>query len=172
MSITVSNLTIWIAAGSVALTLIGLILAVISLISTKQLHKRFKRWKSIHATADLETVYEQTLDQVAVLKAELAAVKAELEELREALARKISTARVIRYNAFADTGSDLSFSIALLDDHQNGVVISSIYGRDESRTYAKPVEQGRSRYALTDEELAVIAEAQQGSAVSRKPVHA
>jgi len=44
---------------------------------------------------------------------------------------------VVRYNAFDDVGSDLSFSIALLDDNDNGVVISGIYSRESSTTYAK-----------------------------------
>ena len=63
---------------------------------------------------------------------------------------------IIRYNAFEDTGSDLSFSIALLDAQANGIVISSLFGRDESRTYGKPIQSGKSSYLLTKEEEAAV----------------
>jgi hypothetical protein len=53
-------------------------------------------------------------------------------------------------------GSDLSFSIALLDGNQNGVIITSIYGRNESTTYAKPIDKGISRYDLSEEEKKVL----------------
>lgn len=57
-----------------------------------------------------------------------------------------------RYNAFRDTGGDLSFSLAIINDVGNGFVLSSIHGREESRTYAKPVEGGKSAYNLSAEE--------------------
>ncbi len=63
---------------------------------------------------------------------------------------------VVRYNAFADVGSDLSYSIAILDDQKNGVVITSIYNREQSNTYAKPVEKGESTYRLSNEEKKAI----------------
>jgi hypothetical protein len=67
---------------------------------------------------------------------------------------------MIRFNAFKDTGSDLSFSVAILDANNDGVVISSIFGRDESRVYGKPVQKGKSQYSLSDEEQAALQMAQ------------
>lgn len=60
---------------------------------------------------------------------------------------------VVRYNAFNDMGSDLSYSISLLDGNNNGVIISGIYGRDFCNTYAKPIVNGQSTYKLTAEEI-------------------
>ena len=62
-----------------------------------------------------------------------------------------------KFNAFHNVGSDQSYSIALLDKSDNGVVISGIYGRDSSTSYAKPVNAGVSEYVLTDEEENAIA---------------
>lgn len=152
-------------------SVVSLLLALIGSISTSTLRRRFRKWKGIHATADLDEVYAQTLEQVGKLRAELDAAKLEMTTLRNLVSTKISTAQVMRYNAFQEVGSDLSFSVALLDDEQNGVVFSSIYGRDESRTYAKPVEGGVSRYTLTDEERHVIQQAVEDSAKQRT-VHA
>ena len=63
---------------------------------------------------------------------------------------------IVRYNAFKDVGSDLSFSIALLDDYNNGVVLSGIYARDSSNIYAKPIEKGSSKHILSEEEKEAI----------------
>jgi hypothetical protein len=67
---------------------------------------------------------------------------------------------MVRYNAFPDTGSDQSFSVAMLDADGNGLVLSSLYGRTETRTYAKPVQGGKSTYPLSDEETAALLQAQ------------
>lgn len=144
-------------------SLVSLILALTGSVSISALRRRFRKWKGIHATADLDEVYAQTLEQVGKLRAELEDARREMDELRHEMRVKVSTAQVMRYNAFQEVGSDLSFSMALLDDEQNGVVLSSIYGRDESRTYAKPIEGGASRYTLTEEERQVIAQAAQGA---------
>lgn len=141
------------------LSLVSFVLALTGNISTSTLRRRFRKWKGIHSTADLDEVYAQTLEQVGKLRAELDAARQEIAYLRNAVHTKVSTAQILRYNAFQEVGSDLSYSVALLDDEQNGVVLSSIYGRDESRTYAKPVEGGSSRYTLTDEERQVIEKA-------------
>ncbi|MCL6592445.1 MAG: DUF4446 family protein [Alicyclobacillus sp.] len=143
------------AAGAVAV--VALILAIVALVNGRRVKRRLRKWQTIHETADLEKVYQQTVARVSELEAQLTDMARQLDEFQEQLRRKVTTARVLRYNAFAETGSDLSFSLALLDDHQDGVVVSSIYGRDESRTYAKPVYGGSSPYPLTEEELAVMA---------------
>jgi hypothetical protein len=64
---------------------------------------------------------------------------------------------LVRYDAFDDMGGRLSFSAAVLDDHGDGVVITSINGRTETRTYAKPVRNLESDHNLSEEERAAIA---------------
>ena len=66
---------------------------------------------------------------------------------------------LLRYDAFEDVGGRLSFSCALLDQHGNGVVLTSINGRQETRVYAKPVTEGRSGYNLSTEEEEAIRQA-------------
>lgn len=66
---------------------------------------------------------------------------------------------IMRYKAFEDVGSDLSFSIAILDDNNDGIMLTGIYGRQESTTYAKPIDKGISRYDLSEEEIIVLNEA-------------
>ena len=66
---------------------------------------------------------------------------------------------LLRYKAFANSGGDQSFSFALLDAEGDGIVLSSICGRDESRIYAKTIKKGKSSYALSSEEVEVIRQA-------------
>lgn len=63
---------------------------------------------------------------------------------------------VVRYDAFGDMGGLLSFSAALMDDHGDGLVISSINGRTETRTYAKELTELRSEQSLSPEEEEAI----------------
>lgn len=64
-----------------------------------------------------------------------------------------------RYNAFEDRGSDLSFSLAIVDDCLNGVVLSGLHTREETYVYGKPIEAGESQYALSPEEKTAINQA-------------
>lgn len=66
---------------------------------------------------------------------------------------------IVRYNAFKDTGSDLSFALAMLDEKNNGVVLNGIYSREMSNIYAKPVENGKSKYTISEEEEEAIQKA-------------
>lgn len=70
--------------------------------------------------------------------------------------KHIQNCGLVRFQAFQNTGGDLSFALALLDAHGNGVVLSSLFGRDESRVYCKPVEEGKSTYPLSKEEQKAI----------------
>jgi hypothetical protein len=83
------------------------------------------------------------------LRQEVAALKAEGATALRHLA-------VIRYDAFQDTGGQLSWSMALLDDNGSGVVLTSIQGRNEARTYAKNVAAWASETQLSPEEQEAI----------------
>lgn len=97
-----------------------------------------------------------TLQEVRTGKKECEELAAQGSLLEKQLQNCVQRVSVIRFNAFDDTGSNLSYSVALLDAKNNGVVFSSIFGRDENRCYAKPITEGKSEYALSDEELQAL----------------
>jgi len=70
---------------------------------------------------------------------------------------------VVRYDAFGDMGGRLSFSAALLDDAGDGLVLTSINGRTETRTYAKGIAAGRGEQKLSPEEQEAISAAMRGA---------
>jgi len=63
---------------------------------------------------------------------------------------------IIRFNPFGDMGGNQSFVIALLDNNNNGFVISSLFGKDGNRVYTKTIKEGKSDYLLSDEEIEAI----------------
>ena len=83
------------------------------------------------------------------LRQEVAALRAEAKDALRHLA-------VVRYDAFGDMGGHLSWSLALLDDGGHGVVLTSIHGRSEARTYAKSIVGWSSEQQLSPEELEAI----------------
>ena len=101
------------------------------------------------------------------------ALRAEARDLRSSAPstggrdpRALTRVAVVRYDAFGDLAGALSFSAALLDDAGNGLVLSSINGRSETRTYAKGVSGGGSDAPLSPEEQEAIAEAFAAPAVA------
>jgi hypothetical protein len=82
--------------------------------------------------------------------------------MRELIQSMKSKLGIIRYNAFSEQGSDLSFSIALLDERKDGVVLTGLHSRDISYLYAKPVTGGASTYALSNEEKEAISRSLRG----------
>jgi hypothetical protein len=100
--------------------------------------------------------------RVAALEAHRPAGDADLAALRADLGQALRHVAVVRYDAFGDMGGRLSFSTAIVDDSGDGVVISSIHARGESRTYAKGVVGGTSDATLTPEEQQALAAARTG----------
>ena len=90
------------------------------------------------------------------LRQEVAALRAEAQSALKHLA-------VVRYDAFADMGGQLSWSLALLDDHGDGAVLTSIHGRNEARAYAKSVAGWTCEQQLSPEEATAISEARGGA---------
>ncbi len=111
-------------------------------------------------------------DVAAVLSAqarEIAQVRGEIEKVRAQLTRSAGDVEqslrhvaVVRYDAFGDMGGRLSFSAAIVDDRGDGLVISSIHARGESRTYAKGIVEGDSEVTLSPEEQQALAAARTG----------
>lgn len=89
-------------------------------------------------------------------RGDVADLRAEVAQARADLATALRHVAVVRYDAFGDVGGRLSFSAALLDDAGDGLVVTSIAGRSETRTYAKGVTGGGSEHALSPEEQEAI----------------
>lgn len=101
----------------------------------------------------------EVLKQFESLKKGVEKISEGLESVKKENKFNFQKIGIVRYNPFSNVGGDQSFSIALLDGNNNGVVISSLFGRDGNRVYGKPVKNGTSEYSLSDEEKEAIKKA-------------
>lgn len=147
---------------AVLISLIMLTVTILIYVRQNRLLKRYRLLLNGNAGQDLEHLLLQQQETINRLEADVKELNRRVEELAQEAKSHVQKIGVVRFNPFPDTGSDLSFSIALLDGEDNGVVLSSLYGRSESRTYAKPLTGGVSTYQLTGEEKEAIERARTG----------
>ncbi|MGB9780702.1 DUF4446 family protein [Caldanaerobacter sp.] len=105
---------------------------------------------------DVLNLLQKILTETEEIRDDINQMKIKINAIERESKKAIKKVGIVRYNAFPDVGSDLSYSIAFLDEEDNGVVISGIYGRHETATFAKPVERGHSKYPLSAEEVQAI----------------
>lgn len=142
------------AAAGVAVLSLGLVLALLI---------RFNKLSTAHdvltegdaGATFVESVTRQHREAEA-LRTEVGMLRNDLAAARADLSDALRHVAVVRYDAFGDMGGRLSFSAALLDDAGDGLVLTSINGRTETRTYAKGVKGGESDHLLSPEELQAI----------------
>ncbi len=144
------------AIAAAAVALLGLLLSVVVALRIRRMRRQYL---ALQDGGDGESFLEAVTRQgeaVTSLRSEVESLRTDVQRLRVDLADAIRHVAVVRYDAFNDMGGRMSFSAALLDDAGDGVVISSINGRTETRTYAKGVKSGVSEAELSPEEVQVI----------------
>lgn len=105
-------------------------------------------------------------DRGSQLPHDVAGLRNEVQALADDLSVSLRRLGVVRYDAFDDMGGRMSWSLALLDDSGTGVVLTSIHGRSDARTYAKPVTSWTSEQSLSPEEGEAIALARSSGAAT------
>ncbi len=145
--------------------LIGFISLLVSNMKLKEKYKKFM--KKLGNGKDLEEDLGNFMYKVDRVEKQNAEIMNFCKSLDDDLAKCIQKIGIVRYSAFKDTGSDLSFAVALLDEENSGVVFNGIYSREMSNIYAKPVEKGNSTYTLSEEEAEAIRRAISSSNVYR-----
>lgn len=109
--------------------------------------------------ASLEDVIKQCLVSVSDIEKRNELISKHALNLDERVSHALRNAQTIRYKAFETNGSNQSFSVALVNEKGNGVVITSLHSHDRISTFAKPITTYESTYDLTEEELAVLEDA-------------
>jgi len=128
-------------------------------IRLEKTRKRIKIFFKGRKTKDLEEVIAEQVKRLKNIEKEIERIFKWNEGLQKFADISIQKVGVIRFNPFKDTGGDQSFAVALLDKNNNGLVISSLYGREGTRIYTKPIENGKSTYHLSEEENQAITKA-------------
>lgn len=161
----IKEYTVVIIFAIVALLMIMLLWNIILSVKLAVLGEKYKKLMRGSSGKNFESMLlghisemENAVERVNIISQDLINVKNQMD-------RCIQKCNIIRYNAFSDTGSDLSFSIAMLDNFNDGIIITGIYGRNEFISYAKPITKGTSRYPLSVEEELVLKRSLKGTQI-------
>ena len=139
---------------------------VIVMIKFVSLNKRYKEFmQKIGNGKNIEEDLENYMYRVERVEKQNAEIKNVIDAIDTNMDSCIQKIGIVRYNAFKDTGSDLSFALAILDAKNNGVVLNGIYSREMSNIYAKPVQNGVSPYTVSEEEKQAIEKAVNSSKI-------
>ncbi|NCC78346.1 MAG: DUF4446 family protein [Clostridia bacterium] len=136
----------------VTVFIIMFFLSVSLLISNRKMKKRYDLMMKDADKGSLEDMIRSYQRKVDTSYVDTKLAVEEIKLLSNQINHCIQKVGVVRYKAFDDVGSDLSYSVAMLDNKNDGVVITSIFGRNMSTSYAKPISKGTSKYALSEEE--------------------
>ena len=147
----------------IAILIINIILFIMVIVSNVRIRK-IKRntaefMKKLGNGKDIGEILEKYMDRVVDLEAGLSETNVYCKQLDSKMQSCIQKVGIVRYNAYKDAGSDLSFAVALLDDKNNGIVFNGIYSREMSNIYAKPIINGKSNYTMTEEESEALLKA-------------
>jgi hypothetical protein len=162
----VEELGKWITINSpviiLSLAIVVLVLLLIFLITIARLRKATKKYKVLVEGVKGENLEESILENSKKLQQvlfEMNIFRERLEVVEDVSKKCIQKVGLLRFDAFENTGGELSYALALLDKENNGVVVSSIFGRDDARTYCKYINKGKSKYPLSVEEEKAIRKA-------------
>lgn len=152
-----SGPVVWgLGAAAVILFMVVVYLAV----SVSALKSRYRAMmRGEESGASIEKMLLDHIEETRRVAEENERLREENRRIDALLQTAVTRVGLVRFSAFENVGGDLSYAVALLDAHNNGVVFSSIFARDNSRSYVKPIEDGRSSYTLTREEEQAVRDA-------------
>lgn len=143
--------------GMVVIIIILFLLYIANLIKLSKIRKNYKQFmKKLGNGNNIDEMLRKYIDIVDKVQEENKELEAYCKSIDKDMGKCLQKVGMVRYNAFQDTGSDLSFTLAILDEDNNGVVLNGIYSREMSNIYAKPIENGKSPNTLSEEEKEAI----------------
>lgn len=138
------------------LILILLIMNITTKSKLKKLKNKYNRFMNGSGDKNIEELLEEFIEGVNSVAQKNKDIENHINNIELEMYQCVKKVGIIRFNAFDNVGSDLSYAIAMLDGGDNGIVLSGIYARDSSSSYAKPIITGKSKYALSAEEIQAI----------------
>jgi hypothetical protein len=140
------------AIVALILALLALLLSLVVFVRVWRLSRRGKAGSEARGEIEL-------LGDLRGIESKLAAIASRLERLEGQGRLAVQRVGVVRYNPFEDTGSNQSFALALLDGNNDGLVLSSLHSRQQTRVFLKPIVRGRCEIALSGEETEALRKA-------------
>jgi hypothetical protein len=141
--------------------MVAVVALILGLLLTNRIAKMRRDYRLLQAADGTDSFIEivaRKTEEVALLQAEVEQLGVALQRTRADLAQALRHVSVVRYDAFADMGGRMSFSAALTDDHADGIILTTIHARSESRTYIKGIRRGEADVLLSPEERQALDE--------------
>ncbi|MEX0749134.1 MAG: DUF4446 family protein [Candidatus Saccharimonadales bacterium] len=132
-------------------------LALLGLWRQAKLHRRIEKlFAGLNDDGNLEETIEQYFAEVKTTRDKLSGLQQNYQHLSQIAATSLQKTAIVRFNPFKHTGGDQSFTLALLDNHDSGFILTSIHSREGTRVYIKPIRYGSSDHTLSREEQSAL----------------
>jgi hypothetical protein len=156
---------VFLISSATALGLLNLVLLIFCLIKISSIKKKSNIFFEGKNGKNLESLMLKNIEDIKSLDSEIQDLYNISNKIHKLALESIHKVGIIRFNPFGDIGGDQSFSVALLDGKNTGVVISSLHTKEGTRVYSKPIIKGEAdKYPLTEEEKKVVK-----TAIQKKP---
>lgn len=141
--------------------LIGfLIILVIGLIAMLvKMNNRLNKLLEGKNAKTLEDTLIQIIDEIKRMNGAQITTDSLIKDINKRLKTSLTGVGIVRFNPFAHSGGNQSFAIAMLNEHGTGVIISTLYGREKTSIFAKPISKFKSEFELTKEESEALEKA-------------
>lgn len=150
---------------TIVFLLLGIVIFILAIINAFLIWYFYKTNKKIDVLLEngkikgLKDIFLRQKEKNSELEKNLKDAFLKIEELQKISEKTIQKTGIVRFNPFHEMGGNQSFTVALLDEKNNGFVISSLFVKEGNRVYAKAIKQGKSEHALSKEEQEAIARA-------------
>lgn len=159
VNVSMEQLTFYIIIGLAAISLISIILLIITLCKLKTLRRRVDTLTRGKDTESMEDVMLNFFERIESLENAEQRMHQDIKEIKQNLKITYQKTGLVKYDAFREMSGALSYSLALLDKQNNGVLITSMYSREGCYTYAKDIVNGESEINLSEEEREALKQA-------------
>lgn len=145
--------------AAVVMAFILAVLLIISLVKIRKLNQKYKAFMKGANGKDLEASVLTRFGEIDKMKTDIEYIYGKLNIACDMLLTAYQKMSIVKYDAFKEMGGKLSFSLAMLDDKNNGYILTSVHTREGCYTYAKEIIKGESFVVLSEEERRALEEA-------------
>ena len=156
--------TLYIILGLTVLVIALVVLYIVNIVKIKKLNGRISELTKGKDGKSLEEIMTTRFGEIDKLKASNAKHTKQINAINEELLSVYKKVGIVKYDAFKEMGGKLSFTLALLDENNNGFLMNSVHSSDGCYSYTKRVKNGDSEIALSNEEKVAIERAMKGTA--------
>ncbi len=141
---------------SLAVGAAALIFGILVNRRVRSFEERFQQFFGTKKSPHLNAIVMRNVETIKKMTGDIDKLYEVAQELQQIALHSTQKVGTHFYNPYGDTGGTLSFSIAMLDAEDNGIVISSLHSRSGTQVYAKAIERGQSKQHLTEEEIEAL----------------